>query len=208
MSRRSDSMMSDWSIAWPSPDRRSTWRWAWQRRSSTTHHLPWKAPSSFWPVRVTGGWQRAGKNSTMSPLASARPRMRVKVPPLSRNAANPSGKAAEPQEPYISTPAATTSKGDQMIDTAVLPVTPKSTEELEELIGQEIGPTEWHEVTQERINAFADATGDQQWIHVDPERAKASPFGTTIAHGLYSLSLGPVFSYSLLSFEAFTHSLN
>lgn len=95
-----------------------------------------------------------------------------------------------------------------MIDTTILPVTPTSTEELEELIGQEIGPTEWHDVTQESINAFADTTGDRQWIHVDLERAKASPLGTTIAHGLYSLSLGPVFSYSLLSFEAFTHSLN
>lgn len=51
-------------------------------------------------------------------------------------------------------------------------------------------------------------TGDHQWIHVDPERAAQSPFGTTIAHGLYSLSLGPVFSYSLISFEAFAHSLN
>ncbi|OLT20839.1 enoyl-CoA hydratase [Actinomadura sp. CNU-125] len=95
-----------------------------------------------------------------------------------------------------------------MIDTSALPVRPATFTELRELIGKEIGPTEWHEVTQERVDAFAAATGDHQWIHVDPERAAASPLGTTIAHGLYSLSLGPVFSYALLSLEGFGHSLN
>lgn len=94
------------------------------------------------------------------------------------------------------------------MDITQFPVTPRTSAELESLVGKEIGPTEWHDVSQERIDAFADATGDHQWIHVDPERAASSPLGTTIAHGLYSLSLGPVFSYSLLSFEAFTHSLN
>lgn len=94
------------------------------------------------------------------------------------------------------------------MDITKFPVTPQNVADLESLVGQEIGPTQWHEVTQERVNAFADATGDHQWIHVDPERAAQSPLGTTIAHGLYSLSLGPAFSYSLLSFEAFTHSLN
>lgn len=95
-----------------------------------------------------------------------------------------------------------------MIDTTQLPVRPQNVDELRSLIDKEIGPTEWHEVTQERINAFAEVTGDHQWIHVDPERAATSELGTTIAHGLYSLSLGPAFSYSLLSFEAFAHSLN
>lgn len=94
------------------------------------------------------------------------------------------------------------------MDLTQLPVTPQSIDDLKALVGKTIGPTEWHEVTQERVNAFADATGDHQWIHIDPERAAASPLGTTIAHGLYTLSLGPQFSYSLLSFEAFTHSLN
>jgi acyl dehydratase len=89
-----------------------------------------------------------------------------------------------------------------------LPLRPTSLTDLQALIGQDIGPTEWFEVTQAGINAFADATGDHQWIHVDPERAAASPLGTTIAHGLYSLSLGPGFSGQLLSFEKFTHSLN
>ncbi|GGS45632.1 MULTISPECIES: MaoC family dehydratase [Actinokineospora] len=95
-----------------------------------------------------------------------------------------------------------------MIDTSALPVRPSSLAELRGLVGAEIGPTDWHEVTQERIDAFAELTGDRQWIHVDAERAAASPLGGTIAHGLYSLSLGPAMSYALLSFEGFAHSLN
>ena len=58
-----------------------------------------------------------------------------------------------------------------------------------ELIGAELGPTEWREVAQDRIDAFAAATDDPQWIHTDPERAAAGPFGTTIAHGFMTLSL-------------------
>jgi acyl dehydratase len=95
-----------------------------------------------------------------------------------------------------------------MTDITGLPVRPSSYEDLQDLLGKEIGPTDWYTVTQERIDAFAAATGDAQWIHVDPERAAASPLGTTIAHGLFSLSLGPQFSYSLLSFEGFAHGLN
>ena len=60
---------------------------------------------------------------------------------------------------------------------------------LEDLVGVELGPTEWIEVTQERIDTFAEATEDPQWIHVDPERAADGPFGTTIAHGFLTLSL-------------------
>jgi acyl dehydratase len=63
--------------------------------------------------------------------------------------------------------------------------------ELKELVGQEIGVSDWITVTQERIQLFADATNDHQWIHVDVERAKAGPFGTTIAHGFLTLSLLP-----------------
>jgi acyl dehydratase len=59
-------------------------------------------------------------------------------------------------------------------------------------VGEELGVSDWVEVTQEKINMFADATGDHQWIHVDPERAAQGPFGTTVAHGLFTLSLGPV----------------
>ena len=65
-----------------------------------------------------------------------------------------------------------------------------SLEELRSLVGQEVGVGDWLEVTQERINLFADATGDHQWIHIDVERAqKETPFGSTIAHGFLTLSL-------------------
>jgi acyl dehydratase len=63
--------------------------------------------------------------------------------------------------------------------------------DLQALVGQELGVSEWTTVTQERIDKFAEATGDHQWIHIDPERAKAGPFGTTIAHGFLTLSLLP-----------------
>ncbi|MGI5200343.1 MaoC family dehydratase [Spirillospora sp. CA-108201] len=95
-----------------------------------------------------------------------------------------------------------------MTDITALPVRPQTLEELRALIGRELGPTGWHEVTQDRIDAFAEATEDFQWIHVDAGRAAAGPLGTTIAHGLYSLSRGPAFSYALLSFEGFAHGLN
>jgi len=66
--------------------------------------------------------------------------------------------------------------------------------ELEHLVGKELGVSDWIEVTQERIQLFADATGDHQWIHLDRERAKSGPFGTTIAHGFLTLSLLPEMS--------------
>jgi acyl dehydratase len=64
-------------------------------------------------------------------------------------------------------------------------------DEVRAKVGQEIGVGDWFEVTQDRINRFADATGDHQWIHVDQEKAKQGPFGTTIAHGYLTLSLLP-----------------
>jgi acyl dehydratase len=64
-------------------------------------------------------------------------------------------------------------------------------DELAQHKGHKIGDSPWHEVTQDQVNLFADATGDHQWIHVDPERAKAGPFGAPIAHGYLTLSLGP-----------------
>jgi acyl dehydratase len=64
-------------------------------------------------------------------------------------------------------------------------------EEIEQAAGQEIGTSDWVEITQDRVNQFADATGDHQWIHVDVERAKSGPFGGTIAHGYLTLSLVP-----------------
>ena len=67
--------------------------------------------------------------------------------------------------------------------------------------GLELGPSAWLEITQERIDAFAAATDDPQWIHVDPERAAAGPFGTTIAHGYLTLALLVPLSYELLAVE-------
>jgi acyl dehydratase len=81
-------------------------------------------------------------------------------------------------------------------------------DELKAKVGEEIGVSEWHEVTQAEIDAFADATGDHQWIHVDPERAAQSPFGSTIAHGLYTLGLGPRFTYEAYSIEGFAFGVN
>jgi acyl dehydratase len=69
---------------------------------------------------------------------------------------------------------------------------------LEDLVGLELGPTSWIEVTQERIDAFAAATDDPQWIHVDEERAADGPFGTTIAHGFLTLSLCVPMLYEIL----------
>ncbi|OMC06559.1 MaoC family dehydratase [Mycolicibacterium fortuitum] len=63
--------------------------------------------------------------------------------------------------------------------------------------GSELGPTDWMKITQDRVNLFADATDDHQWIHVDPERAADGPFGGTIAHGLLTLSLLPHFTHQL-----------
>ncbi len=69
---------------------------------------------------------------------------------------------------------------------------------LDELVGVELGPTSWIEITQERIDAFAAATDDRQWIHTDPERAAEGPFGTTIAHGFLTLSLCIPMLYEVL----------
>jgi acyl dehydratase len=81
-------------------------------------------------------------------------------------------------------------------------------EELRGKVGEELGVSSWREVTQEDVDAFADVTGDHQWIHVDPERAAQTPFGGTIAHGLFTLSLGPAFGYELFSVEGFAFALN
>jgi acyl dehydratase len=65
-------------------------------------------------------------------------------------------------------------------------------------VGDTFGPSSWIEIPQARIDAFAEATGDHQWIHVDPERAKDGPFGSTIAHGYLTLSLLPAASYEVV----------
>jgi acyl dehydratase len=70
-----------------------------------------------------------------------------------------------------------------------MPTVFESPGELAAAVGRPLGTSEWLPITQERVNLFADATGDHQWIHVDPERAKSGPFGGTIAHGYLTLSL-------------------
>src|SRR3712207_3590781 len=81
-------------------------------------------------------------------------------------------------------------------------------DDLKGRVGEEIGVSDWREVTQADIDAFADVTGDHQWIHVDPERAKDTPFGGTIAHGYYTLSLAPRFTEQALSLEGFAFAVN
>jgi acyl dehydratase len=74
--------------------------------------------------------------------------------------------------------------------------------------GSQLGPTDWLEVTQDRVNLFADATDDHQWIHVDPERAANGPFGGTIAHGLLTLSLLPHFTHQLYTVDNIAMAVN
>ena len=81
-------------------------------------------------------------------------------------------------------------------------------DELAGAVGEDLGSTEWLEVTQERVDAFADATGDHQWIHVDVERARSGPFGGTIAHGYLTLSLIPQFTPQLFSLDTPGAKLN
>jgi acyl dehydratase len=74
--------------------------------------------------------------------------------------------------------------------------------------GEEIGVSEWHLVTQNDIDTFAQVTGDHYFIHTDPERAEQTPFGGTIAHGYYTLSLAPQFSYAMFKAEGFAFGVN
>jgi acyl dehydratase len=87
-------------------------------------------------------------------------------------------------------------------------ITVNGLDELKKLAGGDLGTSEWIEVTQERIDTFADATGDHQWIHVDPEKAAAGPFGAPIAHGYLTLSLFiPLFT-ELLEVEGVSTKVN
>ncbi|NEC14933.1 MaoC family dehydratase [Streptomyces sp. SID8014] len=83
-----------------------------------------------------------------------------------------------------------------------------SVDELRAAVGERLGRTDWLEITQQRIDQFAEATGDHQWIHVDPEKAKEGPFGTTIAHGYLTLSLLPVFGPQLIAVEGVRMGVN
>lgn len=81
-------------------------------------------------------------------------------------------------------------------------------DDLPGLVGECLGISRWHTVTQQEIDLFADATGDHQWLHVDPERAKSGPFGTTIAHGYLTLSMGPMLLWDAVEVTGVSRVLN
>ncbi|MEW6099679.1 MAG: MaoC family dehydratase [Pseudomonadota bacterium] len=80
--------------------------------------------------------------------------------------------------------------------------------DLQGLVGQSLGTSDWVEIDQERIDRFAEATGDHQWIHVDPARARKGPFGTTVAHGFLTLSLLPLFFESAFAIRDVAMGIN
>ncbi|MGH3371117.1 MAG: MaoC family dehydratase [Nocardioidaceae bacterium] len=84
----------------------------------------------------------------------------------------------------------------------------KTFDELSKAAGEELGTSDWLRIDQDRVDAFAEATGDHQWIHVDSERAKSGPFGGTIAHGYLTLSLVPQFGAQIFSLETPGAKLN
>ncbi len=84
----------------------------------------------------------------------------------------------------------------------------KTPADLESAVGQHLGYSDWLEVAQERIDKFADATGDRQWIHVDPERAKEGPFGACIAHGYLTLSLVNMFLPQIIEVQGISMGVN
>ncbi len=84
----------------------------------------------------------------------------------------------------------------------------KTPMELKSAVGQPLGESDWLEIDQQRIDTFADATGDHQWIHVDPERAKDGPFGKCIAHGYLSLSLVNLFLPQIIDVQGISMGVN
>lgn len=81
-------------------------------------------------------------------------------------------------------------------------------EDLKARVGEELGVSGWVEITQPMVDAFAQLTGDHQFIHVDPDRAAQTPFAGTIAHGLLTLALGPRLSYELYELRGYTYAVN
>jgi acyl dehydratase len=85
----------------------------------------------------------------------------------------------------------------------------RSADDVRNAVGEHLGYSDWHTVDQQRIDRFADATGDHQWIHVDPERAaRESPFGTTVAHGYLTLSLIPWLMAEVVAYEGVRMGVN
>jgi acyl dehydratase len=80
--------------------------------------------------------------------------------------------------------------------------------DLEKAVGTHLGHSEWHTVNQDQIDAFAAATGDHQWIHVDPAKAAEGPFGSTVAHGFLTLSLVPMLTWQVYKVEGVKMAVN
>jgi acyl dehydratase len=97
----------------------------------------------------------------------------------------------------------TDSKGQDMAQTTVAGI-----EGVQSLVGQHLGHSDWVEITQEQVNRFAEATGDHQWIHVDPAKAAEGPFGTTVAHGFLTLSLLPMLTWQVYKVEGVKMGVN
>jgi acyl dehydratase len=81
-------------------------------------------------------------------------------------------------------------------------------DELKQAVGEHLGHSDWHTVTQEKVDLFADATGDHQWIHVDVDRARSGPFGGTIAHGYMTLSLIPMLNAQIYRVDGLSMGIN
>ena len=81
-------------------------------------------------------------------------------------------------------------------------------EEIKAKVGEDLGTSDWIQIDQDAVNAFAEVTGDDQWIHVDPERAAATPLGGTIVHGFFTLSLIPKFAYETYTVEGVSFAMN
>lgn len=81
-------------------------------------------------------------------------------------------------------------------------------EELEQAVGSHLGYSDWHTITQQQIDTFAEATGDHQWIHVDPGKAANGPFGTTIAHGYLTLSIVPMLVWQVYKVDGLKMGVN
>ena len=81
-------------------------------------------------------------------------------------------------------------------------------EEIKAKVGEDLGTSDWIQIDQDAVNAFAEVTGDDQWIHVDPERAAETPLGGTIVHGFFTLSLIPRFAYDTYTVEGVSFAMN
>jgi 3-oxoacyl-[acyl-carrier protein] reductase len=145
----------------------------------------WCHPTEMLTLLRDGGWTVADVDQALGPALRRRPQ---------------EFRQALPELPADVTPEAATA--------GVTATVAHGVDGLKELVGRPLGPSNWVEVTQERVNGFADATQDHQWIHVDPDRAASGPFGGPIAHGYLTLSLTPVVLTEILDVQGFSLVVN